>query len=173
MANRLSGDFRKYMNKDYLGAWDVPDGKDLILTIDHCEVNEVKNERGTERKLTLHFAEDGFKPMILNTTNATAIGKAYGSNKVETWSGKKISIYTARVPAFGTTTDALRIRDYAPKSEELICEICGEQITDAEYMGKKYRAKAVANNALTKFNKMMCFDCYMLAKEEQEGESND
>ena len=26
-------DYRKLMNKEYLGAWDVPEGSDLVLTI--------------------------------------------------------------------------------------------------------------------------------------------
>lgn len=30
----LKGDYRKFMDKSYLGAWDVPDDGDLILTID-------------------------------------------------------------------------------------------------------------------------------------------
>jgi len=166
MSSRLTGDFRKFMDKNFLGAWDVPKGKDLILTIDHAEQNDVKNERGTERKLTLHFQEREYKPMILNTTNSKRIAKAYGSNDVETWEGKKIAIYTEKVTAFGGTTDALRIRDYPPKSDDIYCEVCGELITDTVYEGKKYRAKAIANNAITKFNKAMCFDCYMLAKTE-------
>ena len=82
MNERITGDFRKYMDKNFLGAWDIPDDGDLIITIDHCEVNEVKNERGTERKLVLHFVED-YKPMILNTVNSTTISEVYGSKHVE------------------------------------------------------------------------------------------
>ena len=53
MAKELTGDYRKFMDKNYLGAWDVPDEGDLILTIDRAARDDVKNERGTERKLTL------------------------------------------------------------------------------------------------------------------------
>lgn len=168
MSERLSGDFRKFMDKSFLGSWDVPDGSDLILTIDHVARDDVKNDRGTEKKLTLHFKERGYKPMICNVTNAKAISKAYNSPNVEDWENKRISIYTATISAFGETSECLRIRDYAPKSDELYCEVCGELITDQVYEGKKYKAKAIANNAITKFNKAMCFDCYMLAKSEQE-----
>ena len=159
MGERLTGDFRKYMNKNYLGSWDVPKGKDLVLTIDHCEQNDVKSERGSETKLTLYFVERGYKPMILNTTNANRITKAYGSSDVGDWQNKKISIYTERVTAFGGQTDALRIRDYPPKSDELYCEECGELITDTTVDGKTYKAKAIANNALSKFGKYLCFEC--------------
>ena len=163
MTNRITGDFRKYMDKSFLGAWDVPKDGDLTLTIDHCEVNEVKNERGTERKLTLHFIED-FKPMILNTTNSNTISDVYGSRQVEDWEGKKISLYTEKVRAFGGTTDALRIRPYMPKSAELVCEECGAIITDTTVNGKTYKARVVAENARTKFGKYLCYECAQKAK---------
>ena len=48
------------------------------------------------------------------------------------------------------------------------CEVCGELITDTTIEGKTYKAKAIANNALTKFGKYMCYDCASAAKAEQE-----
>lgn len=171
MTEKLSGDFRKYMDKSFLGSWDVPDGGDLILTVDYVTRDDVQNEKGRERKMTLHFKERDYKPMICNTTNAKAISKAYGSTKVEDWENKKISIYKATISAFGQTQECLRVREYPPKSDELYCEECGELITDRTVDGKTYRAKAIANNALTKFGKYLCYDCAAEAKKaaEQEG----
>lgn len=165
MSTRLTGDFRKYMDKNYLGSWDVPDGEDLVLTIDHTEQNDVKNERGSERKLTLHFAERDYKPMILNTTNAKAIGKAYGSNKVEDWEGKRISIYTAKVTAFGGTTDALRVREYPPRETEAFCDECGQKI---ERHGD-FSVNKIVQMSKGKYGKKLCWDCAMKAKEETDG----
>ena len=155
MSEKLKGDFRKFMDKSFLGSWDVPDGSDLVLTIDHVSRDDVQNEKGREKKMALHFRERDYKPMICNTTNAKAISKAYGSTKVEDWENKKISIYKATITAFGQTTECLRIREYPPKSDELYCEVCGNLIEDHD----KYKAKAIANNALTKFGKYMCWDC--------------
>lgn len=166
MAEKLKGDFRKFMDKSFLGAWDVPDGSDLVLTIDHVSRDDVQNEKGREKKMALHFKERDYKPMICNTTNAKAISKAYGSTKVEDWENKKIGIYKATISAFGQTTECLRVRDYAPKSDEIYCEVCGELITDHE----QFEAKVIANRALTKFGKYMCFDC---AQEAAELEGND
>lgn len=165
MAEKLKGDFRKFMDKSFLGAWDVPDGSDLVLTIDHVSRDDVQNEKGREKKMALHFKERDYKPMICNTTNAKAISKAYGSTKVEDWENKKIGIYKATIAAFGQTTECLRVRDYPPKSDEIFCEVCGELITDHD----KYKAKAIANNALTKFGKYMCWDCAHAAAEGMEG----
>lgn len=162
MAERLQGDFRKFMDKSFLGSWDVPDGGDLVLTIDHVSRDDVQNEKGREKKMALHFKERDYKPMICNTTNAKAITKAYGSPKVEDWENKKIGIYKATITAFGQTQECLRVRDYPPKSDEIFCEVCGELITDHD----KYKSKAIANNALTKFGKYMCWDCAHAAAEE-------
>ena len=164
MTERLKGDFRKFMDKSFLGAWDVPDGGDLVLTIDHVSRDDVQNEKGHEKKMALHFKEDGYKPMICNTTNAKAISAAYKSTKVEDWENKKISIYKATISAFGSVTECLRVRDYAPKTDEFFCEDCGNLITDHD----RFKAKAIANNALTKFGRYLCWDCAQAAKKEAE-----
>lgn len=164
MAERLQGDFRKFMDKSFLGAWDLDDGQDTILTIDHVQRDEVKNDRGTERKMTLHFKETGYKPMICNTTNAKAISKAHGSTKVEDWENKKIALFKATISAFGQTTECIRIREYPPKTDEIYCESCRNLITDHG----KFKAKVIANNALTKFGKYLCYDCATELAELQE-----
>lgn len=167
MSEKLTGDFRKFMDKSFLGAWDLDEGKDTVLTIDHVERNEVKNDRGTEKKMTIHFVEQGYKPMICNTTNAKAISKAHGSTKVEDWEKKKISLYKATISAFGQTTECIRVREYAPKTDEIYCEVCGELITDVTVDGKTHKAKVIANRALSKFGKYMCYDCATAAAEEE------
>lgn len=168
MSEKLTGDFRKFMDKSFLGAWDLDDGKDTVLTIDHVQRDEVKNDRGTEKKMTLHFVEQGYKPMICNTTNAKAISQAHGSTKVEDWEKKKIALYKATINAFGQTTECIRVREYAPKTDEIYCEVCGELITDVTVDGKTHKAKVIANRALSKFGKYMCYDCASAAKSEQE-----
>lgn len=164
MTERLSGDFRKFMDKSFLGSWDVPDGGDLVLTIDYVSKDDVQNEKGREKKMALHFKERDYKPMICNTTNAKAISAAYKSTKVEDWEGKRISIYKATISAFGAVQECLRVRDYPPKTDEIVCEECGAVVTDAVVNGKTFRAKAIANNALTKFGRYLCFDCAQEAK---------
>lgn len=166
MSERLSGDFRKFMDKSFLGSWDVPETGDLILTIDHAERNEVKNDRGSEKKLVLHWRERDYKPMILNTTNAKAISKAYGTTKVDDWEGKPIAIYKATISAFGSTTECLRVREYPPKVETLICEDCGDEIVDQIIDGKRYKAKVIAERAVSLYGRKLCYVC---AKAREEG----
>lgn len=161
MAERLKGDFRKFMDKSFLGSWDIPDNSDLVLTIDYAARDEVQNDRGREKKLTIHFRED-YKPMICNTTNAKAISKAYNSTRVEDWEGKRIGIYKATISAFGQTTECLRVRDFPPKTDEYICEECGSTITDHG----RYKARVIANNALSKFGRYLCYECATAEKSE-------
>ena len=61
------------------------------------------------------------------------------------------------------------VERFMPKAEEIFCEVCGELVTDKTVDGKTYKAKAIANNALTKFGKYMCYDCAHAAAAEQEG----
>ena len=160
MAERLTGDYRKYLDKNYLGSWDVPDDGDLILTIDHAERNEVQNERGKEKKTVLYFKED-YKPMIMNKVNPERISKALGSTKLEDWEGKRIAIYTEKVNAFGGVKDALRIRDYPPKETSVICEECGRNI---EAHGS-YSVNKIVTMSKAKYGQALCWDCASARKE--------
>ena len=159
----LRGDYRKFMDKNYLGSWDVPDGDDLILTIDKAARDDVKNERGSEKKLTLHFVED-YKPMILNATNSKAISEAVGSTKVEDWSGKRVAIYTTKVTAFGGTTDALRIRNFPPKETTVFCDNCGMKI---EAHGS-YSVNKIVTMSRAKYGQALCWECASAKKEAAE-----
>ena len=160
MSGKLTGDYRKYMDKNFLGSWDIPDGEDLILTIADVEQNEVKNERGSERKLTIHFAED-YKPLIMNATNCDRITKAYGSPKVEDWVGKRIALTTEKVPAFGSVKDAVRIRPYPPRETEAFCDECGQKIQ----RHGDYSVNKIVQLSKAKYKKCLCWDCSIKAKE--------
>ena len=160
MSGKLTGDYRKYMDKNFLGSWDIPEGEDLILTISNVEQDDVKNERGSERKLTIHFAED-YKPLIMNATNCDRITQAYGSPKVEDWVGKRIALTTEKVPAFGSVKDAVRIRPYPPKVTEAFCDECGQKI---ERHGE-YSVNKIVQLSKAKYGKCLCWDCSMKAKE--------
>ena len=158
MKKEIEGDLRQVL-KPYLGHWDVPENGDLVLTIDKIYEEEIRNQHGTEIKPVMYFQEPNTKPMIVNKVNNDAITKVHGKRtKSNNWSGKKIALYEAREPKSADGL-ALRVRDYAPKSDVLFCEDCGAEITDHEADGKTYKAKAIANNAFTKFGRYLCYDC--------------
>lgn len=167
MSDKLKGAYQKTLDKTYLGHWDVPEGGDLVVTIDHFEKNEIPNPNGAKETKHICYFKDS-KPMVVNKTNLKSIAAVFGSDKFEDWEGKQIALYAADVPQ-AESGKGLRVRPYRPKAEEIFCEVCGELVTDKTVDGKTYKAKAIANNALTKFGKYMCYDCAHAAAAEQEG----
>ena len=152
--------YRKLMNPEYLGAYSLEDGKDIVLTIDYIKVETVTGTDGKKEDLPVCHWKEPEKSMILNATNMKMIAKVLGSNFVEDWSGRKVQIGTEKVRAFGDVVDALRIRRYAPKqtataNAELVCADCGKPITDAYGMS----AAQVADSTNKKYGRPLCADC--------------
>lgn len=167
MAEQLTH-WKKLTNPDYLGAYALQPGQELIATIKSV-ANEVVT--GTDGKketcLVMRFMEN-IKPMILNATNSKTITKLFKTPYIEEWTNRKIQIYTEKVKAFGEIVDALRVRDFLPVEKELICADCGGKI---EGYGK-YSADTMARHTLSKYGKALCSACATKAKEAQE-QSND
>ena len=107
--------WRNFQDKNYLGAHNLEDGEEMLLTIAKFSGEEkVKTADGEKTCMVLYFQEDVQK-MILNVTNANTISSLYGTHP-DSWVGKKVQIYPARgIKAFGKIQDALRIRDFAPR----------------------------------------------------------
>ncbi len=87
---------------------DMLAGKTQTLTIIDFGFENVASERGEERKCVLSFNETN-KVMILNKTNAKVLTSLFGQETDE-WKGKRITVYTERVKAFGKYYDALRMK---------------------------------------------------------------
>lgn len=107
--------WKKAFNKDFLGAWDLDEGKDLKLVIDYIEVKEVKNPQGTSEKRNIAIFKGDTKPMILNVTNCKLITKFANSKYIEDWKGISIQVYVKDdIKAFGDVVEGLRIRPQQP-----------------------------------------------------------
>jgi hypothetical protein len=112
--------FKKLRNPSYIGSYELmindKESRELVVTI-----GKVSNETVTvldKSEVCMVMQLVGQKPMILNATNAKAIAKMYGAF-VEDWAGKPITLYVAKIRAFGDTHDALRIRATKPANSEL------------------------------------------------------
>lgn len=95
----------------FLKAHDLG-GKAFTLTIRDITLENVGHGAEQERKLTLAF-EKATKMMLLNRTNAMIIASLYGP-ETDAWKGKAVTVYSARVKAFGSWHDALRIKEQIP-----------------------------------------------------------
>jgi hypothetical protein len=106
--------WKKLENPDYIGAYSLDDGKDLIVTIDNVKREMVTGQGGKKEECTIAYLK-GQKPFILNRTNMKMIQKIYGTPFIEEWVGKKLTLYVAKIRAFGEdNVECLRIREQAP-----------------------------------------------------------
>lgn len=100
--------WKNQFNYDYLGAYSLSDGKDIVLTIKETKKEMVTGANGQKSECFVAYFHENVKPMILNKTNCKAIEKMYKTPNIEEWVDKQIQIGVARINAFGETTDCLR-----------------------------------------------------------------
>lgn len=100
--------WKMLINPDYIGAYALPDGEDMTVTIDYVQVEEVTGSGGKKEHCTVaHLV--GQKPLILNVTNSKSIHKLYGPF-IEDWAGKQITLYASTTKLAGDIVECLRIR---------------------------------------------------------------
>ena len=122
---QLTGEERlgQERESEYLGAEDIDDGVEPVLTISGLWNGMVTLQRGKEKKDVLTFEEERVpgilqvRPLIVNSTNRKALRKLYGDAKAATLVGKRIQLYIdhkVRDPQDGGYTDGIRIRPHGP-----------------------------------------------------------
>ena len=163
--------WRKLSNPNYIGAYSLDPGSDLILTIKNVKNELVIGTDGKKEECIVVYFSDNDKPMILNSTNAKTIAKLYKSPYIEDWSNRKIQLYVDKIKAFGELVEALRIRPFIPKQVEAVknelinCADCGKQIVAFGNMD----AKKMADYTYSKYGKSVCSECAtILAKKNVE-----
>ena len=157
--------WKKLINPDYLGAYSLDPGKDMILTIKQVRKEMITGTGGKQEECTVcHWAEDQ-KPMILNVTNCKTISKMLKTPYIEQWAGHRVQIYATTTRMGGETVECLRIRDREPEETKIPCEECGQMITPAFNMS----ASQLAAYTKKKYGKTLCADC---AKEKKEGKKD-
>lgn len=103
-------------NPDYIGAYSLEENKDLTVEIVRVKRQLVTGTGGKKEECTIAELK-GQKPMILNRTNMKTIQKIYDTPYIEEWSNKKITLYVAKIRAFGEdNVECLRIRQDKPQA---------------------------------------------------------
>ena len=103
--------FKKLRNPSYIGSYELMVGTnsvELNVTIERAVKEMVQNGDKKEEAMVIYLK--GHKPMIVNSTNAKNISKALNSPYIEDWVGKDITLYVAKIRAFGENVDALRVK---------------------------------------------------------------
>lgn len=172
----LSGDERlgQERESEYLGAEDIDDDVEPVLTIAGLWNGLVTLQRGKEKKDVISFVEERVpgimqvRPLIVNSTNRKTLRKLYGDAKASTLVGKKIQLYIdhkVRDPQDGGLTDGIRIRPHKPRVQEPPpvppCSDCGQEIIPA--MGKP--AAWVAAYTVKRYGAPLCAVCAQRRKE--------
>lgn len=107
-ANNSKTHWKTLINPDYIGAYALPDGEDLTVTIDFVQSEEITGSGGKKEICTVAHLK-GHKPMILNVTNSKSIHKLYGPF-IEDWAGKDVTLYASTTKLAGEMVECLRIR---------------------------------------------------------------
>lgn len=162
--------WKSLTDPNYLGAWFLEDGRDVVLTIRNVQLEKVTGTDGKKDDCVVcHFYEN-VKPMILNVTNMKMISKLYNSDFIEDWVGRKICIGVERVAAFGAGVDALRVRDSVPNDKQdenpasqktPKCTDCKNDITPVN----GFSAQQLAAYTKNKYGRALCEQCAMKAAE--------
>ena len=153
--------WKKLTNPDYLGAYSIEDGKDLVLTIKKVVQEAVTGADGKKEDCIVCYWMENQKPMILNVTNCKMIAKLANSPYIEQWAGIKVQIGVEKVKAFGDVVDALRVRKTKPKvdagEKPIICDECGNTIQPSYGMPAPKWVEYAKGKLKT--DKCLCADC--------------
>ncbi len=145
--------WKKLTNPDYLGAYSLEPGQDIVLTIERVQVETVTGPDGKKEECMVCHWKEQAKPMILNSTNAKMIQKLLKTPYIEEWSGHRIQIGVEMVKAFGDVVDALRVRNHLPVTVK--CENCGRDIIGAHGMN----GEQLAEYTRKKYGRALCPAC--------------
>lgn len=105
--------WKKLTNPNYIGAHDFQPGQELTVTIETISNEMVKcfDGKGIKEEMCIVAKLKGAKkPLILNKTNAKIISRNLDTPYIEEWSGRNITLYVAKVKAFGEFVEAIRIK---------------------------------------------------------------
>jgi hypothetical protein len=105
--------WKKLTNPNYVGAHDFQPNQELTVTIERITNEVVKCLDGAkvkEEQCVIAYFKGAQKPMILNKTNCKIIARNLSTPYVEKWVGGQITLYVAKVKAFGEVVDALRVK---------------------------------------------------------------
>lgn len=155
--------WKKLANPNYLGAYSIEDGKDLVLTVRKVVQETVIGADGKKEDCIVCYWQENQKPMILNSTNCKMIQKLLDTPYIEQWAGHRLQIGTEKVRAFGDVVDALRVRKKLPAASEppIPCADCGQVIAPAYNM----TASQLAAYTEKQYGRKLCAECAKKAKE--------
>lgn len=135
--------WKKLVDPRFMGAYALPNGDDLTVTIDYVKLETITMMGGKKEDHTVAYLI-GQKPMIMNVTNSKSIHKLYGPF-IEDWAGKQITLFASTAKMGGEMVECLRIRPSVAKpAKQTIADArldkAIESIKAGDYTAAKLRA---------------------------------
>lgn len=160
--------WKKLTNPDYMGAYSLEDGQDIVLTIANVKQEIVTGPEGKQEQCLVCYWKEAAKPMILNVTNSKMIEKLLKTPYIEQWSGQRVQIGSEKVKAFGEIVDALRVRPFLPTAAApILCDQCGGEIKGGHGMS----AQQIADYTRDRYKRQLCSKCAEAAKKARESKN--
>jgi hypothetical protein len=113
----------------YLRAADLQ-GKSRIVTIDHVEHEEFKDDGAVVKKTVIYFKRNGTntQPMVCNKTNWKMIVAITGAEDDEDWAGARLELRSEKVNSpGGRIVDSIRVHE-APKPKKALKEELNDEV---------------------------------------------
>lgn len=108
--------WKALVNPDYIGAYALPNGDDLTVTIKSVAREVVTMAGGKKEECTVVQLVNN-KPFIINATNSKSIHRLYGAY-IEDWAGKQITLHASTTKFGGELVECLRIRPEVAKPKK-------------------------------------------------------
>ena len=155
MSKELSGHWKKSVSDPrFLCDADLVGQPEIIATVSHASMEEVRNGMEVSQKVALYFEEKSVKPMVMNKTNSKTMAKLAKSPMMEQWRGTMVQIYYDPTIKFGRdVVGGVRIRPFAPNVPK--CEECKNAL---KAHGDMHINKLAAYTK-SKYGRTLCADC--------------
>jgi len=121
--------WKMLINPDYIGAYALPNGHDMTVTIQKVGRQLVTSTGGKKEECTVATLA-GQKPLILNVTNQKSISRLYGPY-IEDWAGKQITLFASTTKLAGEMVECIRIRPQVAKATQQKEAITDERLGNA------------------------------------------
>ena len=169
----LQGNESLPRDADYMGAVDIDNGSEPILTIKNLYNGEITLSQGKQVKKVITFLEDRVpginevRPLVLNRVNWKTLKKLFGSLTATALEGKKIQLYLqpgVRNPGTKEVGNGIRIREKVPTGAAYVAPKCAD--CGAEIVGlKNFTPEQLATATKSKYGRCLCTECGKKAKE--------
>lgn len=107
-------DYRTYFDARFLGAWDLPPNRDVVVTIASVAPETVRNAANKEAKKPVLTFVARTKGLLLNKTNAKTVATMYGTDTAR-WIGRQVALYATTTMMASEKVECIRIRPAIPK----------------------------------------------------------